>query len=188
MTRARRGEPVAVLWATEDTIYGQFGYGMASMAAEIDVPRDQTAPFARIDVPGQARLVPLDEAEPLVAPIYERVARVTPGMFARTSGLVAGPGAERHGVEAARRRRSAMRGAGDRRQAGRLCALSDQPGVRARRSTGHIFVVEAMGDTPEATHAIWRFLLDIDWLARVKAHLPAARSSAAAVACRRRAG
>ena len=31
-----RGEPVAVLWATEDTIYGQFGYGMASMAAEID--------------------------------------------------------------------------------------------------------------------------------------------------------
>ncbi len=35
-----RGEPVAVLWATEDTIYGQFGYGMASMAAEIDVPRE----------------------------------------------------------------------------------------------------------------------------------------------------
>src|SRR5437660_2718253 len=27
-----RGEPVAVLWATEDTIYGRFGYGMASMA------------------------------------------------------------------------------------------------------------------------------------------------------------
>ena len=80
-----RGEPVAVLWATEDTIYGQFGYGMASMAAEIDVPREHTAPFARIDVPGQARLVPLAEAEPLVAPIYERVARVTPGMFARTS-------------------------------------------------------------------------------------------------------
>ena len=37
--------------------------------------------------------------------------------------------------------------------------------------TGNIFVVEAMGDTPEATHAIWRFLLEIDWLARVKAHL-----------------
>ena len=37
-----RGEPVAVLWATEDTIYGQFGYGMASMAAEIDVPRERT--------------------------------------------------------------------------------------------------------------------------------------------------
>ena len=28
----RRGEPVASLWASEDTIYGQFGYGMASVS------------------------------------------------------------------------------------------------------------------------------------------------------------
>ena len=55
-----RGEAVAVLWATEDTIYGQFGYGMASMAAEIDVPREHTRAFAEVDVPGAARLVPLD--------------------------------------------------------------------------------------------------------------------------------
>src|SRR6185503_10712976 len=79
------GESVAVLWATEDTIYGQFGYGMASVAAEIDLPLEHAAPFARIDVPGRARLVDLDEAEPLVAPIYARVARETPGMFARRS-------------------------------------------------------------------------------------------------------
>ena len=39
--------------------------------------------------------------------------------------------------------------------------------------TGNIFVVEAMGDSPEATNAIWRFLFGIDWLARVKAiYLP----------------
>src|SRR5436309_1601606 len=79
-----RGESVAVLWATEDTIYGQFGYGMASMSAEIDVPRDRTAPFAPAASLGQTRLVPLAEAEPLVAPVYERVARGTPGMFVRT--------------------------------------------------------------------------------------------------------
>ncbi len=52
-----RGEPIAVLWATEDTIYGKFGYGMASVAAEIDLPREHAAAFARIDVQGQARLV-----------------------------------------------------------------------------------------------------------------------------------
>src|SRR5882724_6988351 len=45
-----RGEPVAVLWATEDTIYGRFGYGMASMAAEIDVPREHVAPVAPGDI------------------------------------------------------------------------------------------------------------------------------------------
>ena len=115
-----RGEPVAVLWATEDTIYGQFGYGMASMAAEIDVPRDHAAPFARnSDAPATRGSCRSMRPKPLIAPIYERVARVTPGMFARTVRLVAGPGAERHGVEAARRRIPAMRRAGDRRQAGR---------------------------------------------------------------------
>ena len=33
------GEPVAYLWATEDTIYSRFGFGLASFSAEIDVPR-----------------------------------------------------------------------------------------------------------------------------------------------------
>src|SRR5436305_341299 len=80
-----RGEAVAALWATEDTIYGQFGYGMASMAAEINVPRDHTAAFAPSSARGDARLVPLGGAEPLIAPIYDRVAATTPGMFARTS-------------------------------------------------------------------------------------------------------
>ena len=28
-----RGEPLALLWASEDTIYGRFGYGMASQCA-----------------------------------------------------------------------------------------------------------------------------------------------------------
>jgi hypothetical protein len=30
-------------------------------------------------------------------------------------------------------------------------------------------VVEAMGDSPESTRAMWRFLLDVDWVARVRA-------------------
>src|SRR5947209_5386035 len=47
-----RGEAVAVLWATEDTIYGQFGYGIGSMAAEIDLPREHTGAFAKVHAPG----------------------------------------------------------------------------------------------------------------------------------------
>src|SRR5262245_62521512 len=35
------GESVAYLWASEDTIYSRFGYGMASLAAEIDVMRER---------------------------------------------------------------------------------------------------------------------------------------------------
>ena len=38
-----RGEPIAFLWATEDTIYGRFGFGLASFTAEIDLPRERSA-------------------------------------------------------------------------------------------------------------------------------------------------
>ena len=36
---------------------------------------------------------------------------------------------------------------------------------------GSVGVVEAVGELPEATGTIWRYLLDIDWLARVRAGL-----------------
>ncbi len=164
-----RGEPVAVLWATEDTIYGQFGYGIASMAAEIDLPRDRAAPFAPGSGRGEARLVPLDEAEPLIAPIYQRVARATPGMYARAPEWW--------------QDRVLNDAEWKRRGGGWLqCAVIRIDGTPAAYAlyrvnsafergvqSGNIFVVEAMGDSPQATHAIWRFLLDIDWLARVKA-------------------
>src|ERR687883_15546 len=35
-----RGEPLAALWASEETIYGRFGYGMASFQGSIELPRE----------------------------------------------------------------------------------------------------------------------------------------------------
>ena len=80
-----RGEPVAYLWATEDTIYGRFGFGLASFTAEINLPRERSAFHASFASWGNVQLVPPATAEQLVAPIYERVAVNTPGMFARSS-------------------------------------------------------------------------------------------------------
>jgi len=166
-----RGEPVAVLWATEDTIYGQFGYGMASMAAEIDMPRDRVTPFAPSAARADVRLVPLEQAEPLIAPIYERVARVTPGMYARTPAWWQDRAL--NDMEWKRRGggflQCAVLEASGRPAAYALYRIN--PAFDRGVQTGNIFVVEAMGDSPEATNAIWRFLLDIDWLARVKGHL-----------------
>lgn len=165
-----RGEPVAVLWPSDDAIYGRFGFGMASQAAEIDMPREHAAPFARIDVDAQARLVPLAAAEPLVAPIYESVARATPGMFMRTSLWW--------------QDRILTDNDWKRRGGGHLqCAVLDLDGKPAAYAlyrvnswsehgspTGNVFVVEAIGLSPEATFAVWRFLLSIDLTARVKAN------------------
>ena len=34
-----RGEPIAALWASEETIYGRFGYGLASLRHQVTLPR-----------------------------------------------------------------------------------------------------------------------------------------------------
>jgi predicted acetyltransferase len=167
----RQGEPVAYLWATEDTIYGRFGFGLASFTAEIDLPRERSAFHAPFAAWGRVRLVPPDAAEEQVAPIYQSVAAETAGMFARSSAwwqariLVDPPW---------------RRGAGGDLQ----CAVLERDGRPAAYAlyrlnwsferglqTGAVSVIEAIGASPEATAGIWRYLLDIDWLARVRASL-----------------
>ena len=34
-----RGEPIGALWASEETIYGRFGYGLAAWAGDAEIPR-----------------------------------------------------------------------------------------------------------------------------------------------------
>src|SRR5258708_33399700 len=36
-----RGEPIAALWASEETIYGRFCYGPAGFAGDVSIPRDR---------------------------------------------------------------------------------------------------------------------------------------------------
>lgn len=163
-----RGECVGVHWATEDTIYGRYGYGIGSMAAEIDIVREHAAAFRHVETPGQPRLVTLGEAEPLVAPVYERVARQTPGMYLRAPAWWQ----DRLLIDHPWRRQA---------QGALRCVVWESEGratayafyrvnqaFERGSSAGHIFVVEAMGETPEATHAIWRFLFGIDFVARLK--------------------
>jgi predicted acetyltransferase len=38
-------------------------------------------------------------------------------------------------------------------------------------STGALDVVEAMGDSPRATRAVWQYLLEVDWMAKLRAWL-----------------
>jgi len=164
-----RGEPVAVLWATEDPIYGRFGYGMASMSAEIDLPREHTAMIAPLDLVAETRLVSLAEAEPLVAPIYDHVARATPGMFARTPAwwqarVLTDPDWRRGNAGYLR---CAVLEIGGKPSAYALYRVNQT--LERGSSTGNLSVVEATGDSPQALQAIWRFLFGIDWLARVKA-------------------
>jgi predicted acetyltransferase len=80
----RGREPLAILWASEPPIYGRFGYGLASRAYALVVPRSPHA--LRADVPTdptlRLRLVPADDWK-LTAEVYAHVAAHRPGMLAR---------------------------------------------------------------------------------------------------------
>ena len=169
----QRGEPVAYLWATEDTIYGRYGYGIASVSGEIEIARERTAYHDHVssEGPSDARLVALEEAEALVAPVYERVASATPGMFARAPAwwqarVLDDPDWRRAGGG---HLQCVVVNVGGGPAAYALYRVN--VGTDRGVPTGAIDVLEAVGDSPEATRAVWRYLLDIDWTARVKARL-----------------
>ena len=165
----RRGEVVAYLWASEDTLYGRFGYGLASLSGEIELAREHTAYHPGAGASAEARLIALDEAEALIAPVYERLAACTPGMFARTPAwwqarVLDDPEWRRAGGGQLQCAVLDL-GAGPAAYALYRVNFGSDRGV----PTGAIDVIEAMGDSPESTAAIWRYLLDMDWTSRVKA-------------------
>src|SRR4051812_5083429 len=80
-----RGEPVAVLWASEAAIYGRFGYGMATTSIKLEADRDRMV-FRPPDEPsGRTRLVDEDESRALVPGIYARARVDRAGMLDRTA-------------------------------------------------------------------------------------------------------
>src|SRR5215471_11961295 len=80
-----REEPIAALWASEETIYGRFGYGLASWAGELKVPDEWDAFAEPFEPGGTARFVKAEEARKLFPPIYDAVRRERPGMMSRTA-------------------------------------------------------------------------------------------------------
>ena len=167
-----RGEHVAYLWASDDRIYGRYGYGAGSFTLAVDVSRDRAAFALPFEPRGRVRLVSLDEALEVVPDVYERVALQQPGMFGRTRAWW-----ELRPLRDDPARREPGAGA-------KSCALYEVDGraeayalyrVHQRfedgLAVGHVDVVEALAATPDATAGIWRYLLDVDWMDSVRARL-----------------
>ena len=166
-----RGEPLACLWASEETIYGRFGYGMAALCGEIELQRVYGKFRKQPEHDGSFRLLSFEEALEAIPPVYARVAAETPGMFARPREWW-----EARALHDSEARRD---GAGEMV---RVLLERDGQGIayaiyrlkmdfEAGNSTGEVRVLEAMGVDGESTAGIWRFLLDTDWMDSVTAEL-----------------
>jgi predicted acetyltransferase len=166
-----REEPIAVLWASDERIYGRHGYGLASLSLQMRVQ----SPWAQLrsELPerrGHARLVDHEEALRSLPPIYERVRRRRPGFLSRSR-----PWWEQRILGDDERRRG---GAGPLNRA--VLELDGRPSAyalyRVKRDFGDDFkgtvrVREAIGADAAATREIWRFLFEIDLMDEISVRM-----------------
>jgi predicted acetyltransferase len=164
-----RGEPIAALWASEETIYGRFGYGLASWCGEITVPKEWSSFAQPLERRGSTRLVTSEEARALFPPVYDSVWRERPGMFARTPEWWELRTLRMPEEEAATPKRFVVLELDGTARAYGI--YRSHPKFEDAVSKARLEVIEAFGTMPQATAEIWRFLLDIDWSATVDTEL-----------------
>ena len=166
-----RGEPLAALWASEETIYGRFGYGPAAWCGEITLAPEYTS-FAREEDPeGTIRLLEPEEAQEAIPPLFEQVRLQWPGMFSRNELWW-----EHREIRDSPERRD---GAGPKRwiayeRDGALegyAVYRHKAGFEEGMTVAELRVLEALGLTPAAERDLWSYLLAIDWKATVNAYL-----------------
>jgi predicted acetyltransferase len=164
-----RSEPIAALWASEETIYGRFGYGPAAWAGDLHVPHEWDAFAEPLDVAATTRFVTPEEALELFPPIYDAVRRQRPGMTSRSEAWWQNRQLRMPDEEAAAPRRFVVLELESEPVAYAIYRTHFSFGAVA--PTSRLVVKEALGATPQATAAIWRFLLDVDWMATVEVSL-----------------
>ena len=174
----RHGEGVSGLWASEATIYGRFGYGIAAEGDEISF-HAQALGFGDGRAADEVELVDAEAAARLVPTAYQRATAARPGTMSRD------PGWWRY-----RRfldRPDARKGASPLRHvvASRDGAVVGYGAYRLRQkwtegsAAGTVEIDELVASDPRAEMTLWRYLTRIDlfpnvswWNAPVDSILP----------------
>ena len=164
-----RGEPIAALWASEETIYGRFGYGIAAWAGEIKLGREWTAYAQPFERRGQVRLVEPEEAAKTFPPVWNALMAERPGVFQRTEDWWKLRRLRMPDEEKANPRRFAALELDGSVQG--YAVYRQFPSWEDGSTSARLEVSEVIGATPEATAEIWRFVLDIDWYATLETSL-----------------
>jgi predicted acetyltransferase len=164
--KSRGTEPFAVLWASEDSIYGRFGYGLSAWHVSYKIAKLETA------LPGEPahgrlrQIVPKESLDELAA-VYEQIRASRPGFSSRQGRwwehLTADPKARRRGMTALRGVLHEVDGRVDGYALWRVKGGWNETGPN-----GEVSVNEVAAENPQAYAALWRFLLSIDLTRAVK--------------------
>ncbi len=165
-----RGEPLAILGASQAAIYQRFGFGIASLRSEFEVEPHRVTFSRPVETTGQFRFVDADEATRLFPVVYDSMRQRTPGALDRgeTSwrwGMV-------HDAEWMRQ------GSGPKFLA--LLEIDGQPRAYAiyrikadwdhRGPRNAMRALEVIGVDAADEQAMWQWLFRVDLVASVKAH------------------
>lgn len=167
-----RGQPIAALFASESTIYGRYGYGLASQCCEVSIERARAAFVPRPEPAWRARLLSPAEALAVFPGIWERARAERPGMLTRsttwweTRRLYDWDPLHRGGGPL----QIAVIEIEGRPEAYALYRVSHKFDA-ASLPAGKLLVTEAVGATPMATRLVWRYLLDMDLMVHIEALL-----------------
>jgi predicted acetyltransferase len=163
-----RHEPLAVLWASEGSIYQRFGYGMATLATSIEMERDRAILIPPTPPTGRVRLVDVDEAKALFRPIFEHNRTRIPGFYSRSDTW--------WDIEVLADFKWARRGF-DRKFYAVHESDAGQPDAYAMYRVkqewansvpgSELGVQEVMALDGEALREMWRFLLGVDLIKRI---------------------
>jgi predicted acetyltransferase len=164
-----RGDPLAALWASEETIYGRFGYGIASWAGELTIKKEWSAFAPPLDRRGRVRLVTPEEAASLFPPVWDAFRRERTGVFARTATWWTGRVLRTPDEQKATPKRLAVLELDGEAEA--YAIYRTTANFEEFVSNAKLEVLEAVGTSPQATAEIWRYLLDVDWMATVNGYL-----------------
>ncbi|HMI24254.1 MAG TPA: GNAT family N-acetyltransferase [Streptosporangiaceae bacterium] len=101
-----RGEPLAILWASEAVIYGRYGYGRASWHLDFTLRHGEGGLAAGRGASAgdglRLRIAEPEAALPELAKVYDAVLASRPGMFGRNDAwwrsAIFDPAGQRHGA------------------------------------------------------------------------------------------
>jgi predicted acetyltransferase len=165
---AERGEPAAVLWASEAPIYERFGYGLAMEVATLTVDSDRGRLVRPAACGGAMELLEVAEPEAVIDPLYDQLRRTAPGAVSRSREWwrqLLGP-------------RRSFRGGGSpfiavhRSGGGALdgfvtYVVDRRPG--AGLADAKVVVIDLYGVDAEVETALWQHAMAVDLTGRVQA-------------------
>jgi predicted acetyltransferase len=170
---AAKGEPLAILGASESIIYGRFGYGACTFMTEVEIERTHTRMSHPPSAPGRLVMIDKDAAEKVLPACYDHVRRHTVGAVSRSDAWWKEVLSDR---EATRRGRSRRFIVVHERAPGEVDGFLTYR-VQHHWTDGHapasiLHIGDFVTLDDEVKAALWQFAFSVDLIGTIRAFCP----------------